>query len=558
MNTLGLADGPRPTAALIVSGSLVGLRRQHRSGPMSDHGVPWDAAKAVLHDHGLAPSDVDHVAVAGKYTPMLVLRQHPRLRRLGGGAFSVARDAHAFAQSILRTTGLGALESDRAAEWWHAELSRRGFHPRRVQLIAIHRALASAAYRCQPDDDVLVISLQPRGDGVVAAVHRGEAAYLERVWEQRGASALGVHLQRCADVLGISPATPVRELSSLAGDGVADASVTDALSEWLRVENGRIEGIRRPVPGLRRDAVYEQLAHLSRADAAASLLHNLREAVCGLVRWHLRSESVRDVMLSGALIQDPRLVARVASIEGVRSVSALPIDGAAALSVGAATSLAGTAPQALPSVGLGPQVDEAAAKAAIVAAGCKAVKRRNPAKWLADRLAAGQVVARVCDRGGLGPWGMGRAAVLVRADRPEDVQRARRGLGRSSAEQPGCLMHADVLDAELPEQPGLERALAHSAAAVPVGARLAEHLPGVMARDGRVELGSISSASDPILGDALKRLYDQTGCRGVACLPFAPADSAPIVDEQVNVQCFLTSRLDSLLIGPFGVEHPGS
>lgn len=553
MNILGLADGPRPSAALIVDGTLVSVRTDNRTLQPQAYGVPWRAAEGVLHDAGLSPDQVDHVAVAGKFSPMLLLRQYPRLRRLRGGAFSATRDVHAMAQAFLRQSGLGALESDRAADWWTEQLVQRGYAPRRLQLISIHRALASASYRCQSDDDVLVLSMHPMGDGVVAAVHRGEAGYLERVWEQRGSSALQVHLSRCAEVLGAQPASPMRMLSTLAGQGIADPDMVEELAEWLRVEDGRIVGRRRPVPGWRRAGVYERLGDLDPADAAASLLHNLRDAVCGLVSWHLRAESIRDVRLAGALLQDPRLVATVAQLPGVETVSALPLSGATALSIGAAASMAGMAPRPLCPLGLGPHIDETDARAAIVASECVAVKRRSQAKWLADQLAAGKTVARLQDRGGLGRWGLGRSAVLVRADKPGALEQVRRNLGRGRDEEPICLLLDDANPGEVRNAKVLCRAIAHGTASVTVDARFASALPAPVARDGRVCLARVTAESDPVLHDALTRLRRDTGCAAVAGFPLAAGDAMPVETATDAVQVFVTSRLDALLLGPFGV-----
>lgn len=555
MNILGLADGPRPSAALYKDGVLVSVRTEDQGLGLDRFGIPWRAAEAVLHDGGLGPADVDHVAVAGKYTPMLLLRQHPRLRRLGGDAFSPARDLHAMAQAFLRQSGLGALESDRAADWWTAQLKARGYGQRRLQLVAIHRALAAAAYRCQEDDDVLVVSMHPMGDGVVAAIHRGEAGFLELVWEQRGSSALQVHLTRCAEVLGFVGTADMYELSELAASGVADATIVRELEEWLRVRDGKIEGHRRPLPGLRRDRVYTLLEKASRADAAASLLVNLRDAVCKLVSWHLRAEAIQDVVLCGSLLHDPRLVSAVAGLPGVKTVTALPLTGGAELAVGAAASLGGIAPRTIPLAGLSREISDSDAKAAIAASACKPVKRRSPAKWLAEQLASGHTVARLQDRAGLGRWGAGRAAVLTRADDANAIERMRKNLGRSPDEQPGCLFADAVVEGHGTHSDALQRASVHGVAAASFGEAFSRPIPGVVSNDGRIYAIRVTAESDPVLHDALLRL-NKSGCPGVACFPLAAGDLPSVTSPEEAVRVFVTSALDGLQLGPFGVVNP--
>lgn len=545
MNILGLSDGPRPSAALVRDGRLVGLRTDSSATP----GLPWRAAERLLHDAELSPDAIDHVAVAGKYSPMLALRRYPALQRLRGAAFSPTRDLHAFAQAFLRQSGLGALESDRATAWWTDELAARGYAPRRVQLVHIHRALGAVGYRCQADDDVLVITLHPMGDGVVASVRRGEAGFVECAWEQRGNSALHVHLTRCAAVLGLSLDTAGHELSALAGRGQADAGVLEELSEWLRAEEGRIVGHRRPLPSFRRDAVYQALGALSREDAAATLLANLRDAICGLVGYHLRLESVTDVVLCGSLIQDPRLVADVARLGRVRSVNTLPFQGAAALAVGAAASLAGLAPRALPVVGLGPTIDDASSRAALVAAELAAVKRRNLAKWVGERLIKGEAVARRTERGGLGPCGLGRGAVLVRADDRERVEHVRRNLGRSVDEEP-LVLFTQLPEGAVEHAERMAPAFQRGVVSVLVAGEFAKACGGAVSPDGRVRLARVDAATDPDLHGAIARLEAEGAV--AACFPFAAGDSPAVTSAADAVRVFITSRLDALVLGPFG------
>src|SRR5690606_13407670 len=118
--------------------------------------------------------------------------------RLVRDPFSPGRDLGVFYQAMLRQTGLGALEADRAADWIQDQLATRGFRPQRTVLVDIHRALSAVAYRCQPDDDVVAFTLHPMGDGVSVGVHRGLTGQIDRVWSQKGFSALHVHLERCA------------------------------------------------------------------------------------------------------------------------------------------------------------------------------------------------------------------------------------------------------------------------------------------------------------------------------------------------------------------------
>ncbi|MFK7931182.1 MAG: hypothetical protein AB8H79_23565, partial [Myxococcota bacterium] len=90
MVILGIADGLDSGAALVVGGEVVATTTQASLDRASRSRVfPWGATEDVLQGAGLSRSDVDQVAVAGRFTPPLVLRRFPGLRALAGGnAFS--------------------------------------------------------------------------------------------------------------------------------------------------------------------------------------------------------------------------------------------------------------------------------------------------------------------------------------------------------------------------------------------------------------------------------------------------------------------------------------
>ena len=181
MNILGIADGTDAGAALIVDDRVVAAVEQERLDrrPHS-RGTPWAAADEALKVAGLSRRDVDMVAIAGRFSPPFFLRRHPRWRLLARDAFSPLLDVTVFYQACLRQSGLGALEADRTAEWFHQQLEDRGFGMRRTLLVDVHRCLAEAAHRCQPREPVLVLTLHPNGDGVALATYRGSVGPLKR------------------------------------------------------------------------------------------------------------------------------------------------------------------------------------------------------------------------------------------------------------------------------------------------------------------------------------------------------------------------------------------
>jgi carbamoyltransferase len=549
---LGIADGPDSGAALVVDDRVVGIEEQERHDQVPrSRAFPDAAVDAVLRQAGLRPRDVNLIGVAGRFSPPLIVRRNRRLSGLTASSpFSAAADLAVLWSGAMRQTGFGALEAERAAEWLEAQFRARGFAPQRLIAMDLHKALAEAVYRCQPEDDVLVLTLHPQGDGAAFAVHRGRAGQLDRVFEQRGFGALHLHLGRAFAALGLEPLVDDDRLFGLAGRGTARPELLELLRSRIGVHQGAlVQG--EPFVGRRRSrAVYGALGEASPSDAAASLLAHLSEVVRELVRFHARAQRCRVIGLGGILVENPRIIAAVAEIDEVDRVCCHPTPGYASLPTGAAVGLAGTRPQLLPLPGLGGDVDPAACRGALAAAGLAAAPVADPVVALADALATGPV-GRFAGRAGFGRAGLGNRAVLVRADRPDDVAAARRRLGRAGEEEPSviALPTAAAPDAAV----RLAACLPTAVAAPRVDTTFAKDYPAVVAPDGRAVWQTVSASGDPVLHGALVRLAERTGCTALAAWPLS-GGREPVVSRPADA---LRGWRGPLLLGDLWVEARG-
>jgi predicted NodU family carbamoyl transferase len=335
MKILGVSDGLDGGAALVVDDSLVACEAQSAfDGVPHSRAFPWDAVDDVLRRAEVRPGDIDVVAVAGRITPPFFLRRHPGARRLFRDPFSWALDLGVFYQAMMRQTGLAALQADRAADWLAERFETRGFRGRLV-LVDIHTALANATYRSQDDDDLLIVTLHPLGDGVSFAVHRAALGQIDRVFEQKGFSTLQVHLARCAAVLGFDS---VREMWANVGPA-PDPEIVAALSSHLYLDDRKLSHARYPLPQDRR--VYDLLGRVAPAVGAASVRANLSAAVTGLVRYHVRQHDIPRLAVAGDVFHERRLLDDLAALPEVQSVWCPADPGSGALAFGAAAYTAG-------------------------------------------------------------------------------------------------------------------------------------------------------------------------------------------------------------------------
>lgn len=543
MVILGVSDGLDTGAALVVDDQLAGLAHQSRiEGRAMTATFPWEAIEQVLGRAGLRPRDVDVIAVAGRTTPPFFARRHPNLRPRARDPFSPAVDAHVFYQAMLRGSGLGAMEADRAAEWLEKRFRERGFAPSRLVLSDVHACLAAAAYRGQTDDHALILTLHPMGDGCAAALHRARAGQIDRVWDQKGFESLHVHLQRCGASIGIA-VEDLPLLWSAAGRAEPDPGLVRRLGELLRTDGARLSRRAYPMPDRRAGEVYAALGQAPREVAAASVLENVALAVCDLVRHHLREADTDGLVLCGAVFDNPRLCARVAELVEVAWCSVYPEPGHAALAAGAALANGGLHPRELPLPGLGSPVDASAASAALRAAGL--VSDEGDAVAVLER---GGALGRFAGASGWGPNGAGSRAVLVRADRPEAVEAARQALGRDPFEAPAIAVLADVAGDAVPLLRELRAGVTTGAFAPVFVDAFRTRYPGAVAPDGRAPLVVVDGRHKG-LSRLLGELAARTGCAALALWPLARGHD-PVVDRPADaIRVFREARLDGLLLG---------
>jgi hypothetical protein len=512
---LGMADGTERGAALVIDGRLAAVhaaRVGHDPAELAE--LPWAAAQAVLARAGLTEADVDMVAIAGRFTPPLAARRRPRLRARAADPFATARLIGATAQRLLRASGFGAVDAERATEFFEARLRARGFSPRRVVLVDVHRCHAAAAYRCQPDDEALILVLHPKGDGALATVHRGCAGQLDRVELDRGTTGAHLWLDRCRVASGLPGPWTLQGSAD-----PPDPALAAALAPTLQVDaQGRWTGARLA----RRSAPpWDGLAQLG-PHAASTIAALLRErALRWIVAVRARHGTQGRLVLSGAWLRDPRLAAEVAEMRGVERVSAPWSDGVS-LAVGAAVEVAGTAPE----------VPEEAVGAPVDATSIRGVPAQVDV--LARDLASGAPVARFVGHDPFTPHGSGARSVVVRADQPAAVARVRAALGRPSDEVPALV----ALPSALPMEVSLEGIARRGGAA----ARVADPLPRT--HDGWVR---VARPVDPALSEALGRLAGTV--QAVAAFPLAFDTDRAVTSAAGAIDVWQRAGLPALELG---------
>jgi predicted NodU family carbamoyl transferase len=551
---LGVWDGVEAGAALVVDSRPVAeaSQRAFQAQGQRQPGVPWDAVQDVLQQAGIRERDVDLLAVAGRFSPPLAIRKRPLLRTLARDAFSPLWDGMVFWQAMLRQSGLGALEGDKAAEWFDQRFRERGFRPQRTLSVDMHLALAEGAYRAQADDRALVVVLHPMGDGVSLTVHRGSAGQLDLMWAQKGFSALHVHLRRAQAAIRMGGEPPER-FWDLAARGEPDAAVVRLLGSQLRPEGLRLSRRMYPLPVARSSEAYALLAAVPPEVAAASVFENLRSTVVALLRAHREQWGGRTVVLAGSVFDHPRLCGAIAEMNEFERVSVGPSPGAASLAMGAAMAEGEGSPNHRP-LGLGRMADDLQILRALEVAGVRGDDDRVEER-AARVLVEGRPVARFALRAGPSRHGLGRRSILVRADRPGVVAELKSAL-QLPQDWPAVALVAE--GAAIGAAPGILERLGgarYGNVSVRVGETFADRNPAVVGHDGRTIVQVVQPYEDPGLHALLLRLHAE-GVEALAALPLGGKDEMPAPFPADALRTFrLAEAVPALWIGRWWVTR---
>lgn len=541
MNILGVADNPDASAAVVVDNELVAAVEQERvDRERHSRAFPSGAIDAALDRAGLRARDVDRIAFGS--TTGALLRARPELReKVPPGLREIYRGY----QSAMRKTGLYMLEQDASKKILEQKMRAMGFANATVELVEHDRAHANAAYRTQGHASALVLTVDTPGDGAAVSVSVADHLQLDRVFLQTALASVATFPRRIARLLGVTEA----RLHTLAGTATPPEALVAAFSGLVRfVGPGFTHQPRIPDP----DPLVPVLAAHAPAEVAAAAEAVLGEALERFVAFWVAQTGVRCVAAAGALLENPRLCGRIATLDGVESFWVYPAAGDSGLSVGAALAVAGTPVRATTTLALGPTFSDDDCYRQLSVSSLPRRKVDDPEAVAAKLLAAGKSVCRFVDGAEFGPRSLGQRSVLFPVHDGEARDRAQRAMRREPAVPVAC---ATLAEAAAGSFAGLDRAAEaarFAAVAFPATAAFAAAYPAAVHADGT----ALPQVVAP--GDGLHALLSAYRARtgrhtiGQASLNLAGQPAACTPNDAIRV--WRGSEADALLLGPYLVE----
>jgi carbamoyltransferase len=531
-----------PAAALVVDGVTVAAaeeerfsRRKHgkRPVPFSAWELPEMSARWCLEYAGLDVTELD--AVAYSYDPAL------------------ARPAEEMGLDDpwdhLRQT-----YAQRAPGFIAAALP--GLDPAAVRFVPHHVAHAASAGLAAPrSGEVDVLVLDGRGESASHLAGRYERGCLDVLRTQELPHSLGLLYETVTDHLGFLRSSDEYKVMALASYGTP--RFLDELRHAVRT-TGDGGFVTEPIDwqGLVKRRRTEEEWTSDHADLAASVQARLEEVLLELAAWLHGQTGGHTLTLAGGVALNCVANTRLFADSPYDEVWVQPAAGDAGTALGSALHVAregGPLTEPFAGADLGRAWSDAELESWLTRARLPFERPADVAAEVAECLAADGIVAWFQGRSEYGPRALGHRSLLAHPGHERNLERLNDVKGREQF-RPVAPMVLERRAAEIFSRgplPSPYMLFVHD-----VSPDWRERIPAVVHVDGTARVQTVAEDSEPLVARMLTEFEHRTGIPVVVNTSLNTAGRPMVDDPRHALECFGSTPVDLLAIGPFVVRRP--
>lgn len=529
-----------PAAALVIDGRTVAAaeeerfsRRKHgkRPLPFSAWELPGQAAAWCLRRAGLRPQDLD--AVAYSYDPALALPADAmglhdpwdHLRQ------TYAREAPGFLGAALP-----------------------GLDPGIVRFVPHHMAhAASSAFAADGAERSSVLVFDGRGERASHLAARRVGNRLEALHAQDLPHSLGLVYEELTEHLGFLRSSDEFKVMALASYG--SPRLLPELRRYVHpTGDGGFRATGVPWAEFCPPRGADEPWTAAHADVAASAQAVLEETLLDLARWlHGRTHD-QVLTLAGGVALNCVANSRIAREGPFSRVWVQPAAGDAGTALGSALYLAaetGQDPEPMAGADLGRDWSDAELGAWLKTAGVPFERPEDIAATVAQALADNAIVAWFQGRSEYGPRALGHRSLLAHPGHEGNLERLNDVKGREQFRPVAPMVlagrAAEIFDGPLPSPYML---FVHD-----VAADWRERIPAVVHVDGTARIQTVDPVREPLVARMLTEFEKRTGLPVVVNTSLNTAGRPMVDDPRDALECFGSSPVDLLAIGPYAVRR---
>jgi carbamoyltransferase len=543
------------------------VKHGKRPMPFSTYELPFHAIDYCLREAGITLAGVDHVAYG--YDPYLLLGRHRDDETitlpLEPSAHPTPTEWESAWDPLFLASIVNAPRHLTGGVPHHVQARFRGAKANtsfQWHFVEHHIAHAASAFFPSPFDQAAILTLDGRGEEATTSYSVGEGNSLYRLGQVNFPHSLGLLYEEVTSYLGFLPSSDeykvmalasfgqpryladFREIVQLTGDG--NYSISHPLHLVERFGPTRIKG-----------EPFEQRHH----DIAHSLQVVLEETVLELVQWLYEATHAEHLCMAGGVALNCVLNARLRDRGPFKQVWVQPAAGDAGTALGAALWI--DARQRLEQgdserryrmdhAFLGPSYSDDEIEQFLRWSKLPYRRLSSITEEAADILADDKVIGWFQSRMEFGPRALGARSILAspmhasmqarlneikdredfRPVAPVVLEEEAVQWFASADRSPFMLFVYDVL----PEK--------------------ADYIPAVRHVDGTARIQTINREQHPLYYDLIKAFQARTGVPVLINTSFNTRGEPIVCSPRDAIECFWTSPLDALVIGPFLLEKP--
>ena len=569
MITLGINAVYHDSAACLVrDGRVVAAAEEERFTrikhgkrplPFTTWELPYNAVDYCLAAAGIDLGDVDHVAYS--FDPKLLLGDHEH-----GQTIALPLEPSAYPAKQLWTSPWEPLELayvmnaerqliDGAPHHLRKRFSRakRERHWR-WHYVEHHLAHEASAFLAAPFDESAVMTLDGRGEVATTSYGRFAGEDYERVGQVHMPHSLGLLYERVTDFLGFLHSSDEYKVMALASYG--DPAYAAEFRGMIRIDGGQYTVSDADLaellgPARERGGPMEK-RHF---DIARSLQLVLEESALELAAWLKERTGSRHLCMAGGVALNCVLNSHLADKGPFKHIWVQPAAGDAGTALGAALwtdwrSRRGAKAWSMEHAYFGPDYPAEEIQAFLDRGKIRYRKVADIAGEAAALLAQDKILGWFQGRMEFGPRALGGRSILASPLSPDMQARLN-----------------EIKDRE-DFRPVAPVVLEEAAADWFVGADVspfmlfvydvapdkAGRIPAVRHVDGTARIQTINRRQHPLYYDLIKAFQSRTGVPVLVNTSFNTRSEPVVCTPRDAVECFWTSPIDALAIGPFVLE----
>src|ERR671937_189226 len=539
------------------------VKHAKRPIPFATYELPFHAIDYCLREAGVRLVDVDHVAYS--YDPFLLLGRHRDEATitlpLEPSAHPTPAEWESAWDPLFLSSIVNAPRHLAGGAPHHLRARFRGARPDgpyRWHFVEHHVAHAASAFCASPFDRAAVLTLDGRGEKATTTYHMGRGNRLEPLGQVTFPHSLGLLYEQVTEYLGFLHSADEYKVMALASFGkpryVADFRAMvqlDSGGEYT-VQPPRLE--ERLGPARMRGETLEQ----RHCDVAHSLQVVLEESVLELARWLHRATGSMNLCMAGGVALNCVMNARLRDCGPFERIWVQPAAGDAGTALGAALWIDAQERGGderrfrMDQAFLGPAYGDEEIEQFLGWSRLPYRRLANVADETAVLLAQDKVVGWFQGRMEFGPRALGARSILAsplpatmqarlneikdredfRPVAPVVLEEEAAGWFAGAQASPFMLFVHDVV----PDRAGC--------------------IPAVRHVDGTARIQTINRRQHPLYYDLLKAFQARTGVPVLVNTSFNTRGEPIVCSPRDAVECFWTSTLEALAIGPFLVEKP--